>query len=133
MITMDWFPTLLEAAGASQDSAYPSDGMSLIPNLTQRASAIRRKLFWRFKANSQRAVRDGDMKWLAIRDNTFLFNVVDDPLERANLKDRQPELFRRLAEEFAAWDATMLPEDPKSFSERITGKTWADHYGSTPD
>jgi arylsulfatase A-like enzyme len=133
MITMDWFPTLLEAAGASQDSAYPSDGMSLIPNLTQRASAIRRKLFWRFKANSQRAVRDGDMKWLVIRDNTFLFNVVDDPLERANLKDRQPELYRRLAEEFAAWDATMLPEDPKSFSERITGKTWADHYGSTPD
>jgi hypothetical protein len=73
------------------------------------------------------------VKWLKIRDNTFLFNVVDDPLERANLKDRQPELYRRLVDEFAAWDATMLPEEPSSYSERITGKTWADHYGNDPD
>jgi len=132
-ITMDWLPTLLEAAGTYQDPAYPSDGMSLIPALTEETAPVGRKLFWRFKSNGQRAVREGDMKWLMIRDNTFLFNVVDDPLERANLKDRQPELFRRLAEEFAAWNATMLPEDPKSYSERITGKTWADHYGADPD
>ncbi len=133
MITMDWLPTLLEAAGAAQDSAYPSDGMSLIPALSQASPPVSRKLFWRFKANSQRAVRDGDMKWLQIRDNTFLFNVVSDPLERANLKDRQPEVYRQLADEWAAWDATMLPEDPSSYSERITGNTWADHYGNDPD
>ena len=133
MITMDWLPTLLDAAGAKQDPAFPSDGMSLLPTLTQAAAPIPRKLFWRFKANSQRAVRDGDMKWLKIRENTFLFNVVADPLERANLKDRQPEVYRQLADEFAAWDATMLPEDPNSYSERITGNTWADHYGNEPD
>jgi arylsulfatase A-like enzyme len=133
MITMDWLPTLLEAAAASQDPAFPSDGMSLVPALTQAVPPVPRRLFWRFKSNSQRAVRDGDMKWLKIRDNTFLFNVVTDPLERANLKDRQPEVYRRLADEFAAWDATMLPEDPRSYSEQIIGKTWADHYGSAPD
>ncbi len=133
MISMDWLPTLLAAAGAAPDPAFPSDGMSLIPALTQAAPPVPRKLFWRFKANGQRAVRDGDMKWLKIRDNTFLFNVVADPLERANLKDRQPEVYRRLANEFAAWDATMLPEDPNSYSEQITGKTWADHYGSDAD
>lgn len=133
VITMDWLPTLLDAAGAAQDSAFPSDGMSLVPALTQSSPPVPRKLFWRFKANAQRAVRDGDMKWLKIRDNTFLFNVVADPLERANLKDRQPEVYRRLAEEFAAWDATMLPEDPNSYSEQITGMTWADHYASDPD
>jgi len=133
MITMDWLPTLLEAAGAAQDPAYPSDGMSLVPALTRAAPPVPRKLFWRFKANSQRAVRDGDMKWLKIRDNTFLFNVVTDPLERANLKEREPEIYSRLADEFAAWDATMLSEDPNSYSEQITGNTWADHYGNEPD
>ncbi len=133
MISMDWLPTLLAAAGAAPDPAFPSDGMSLIPALTQASPPVPRKLFWRFKANGQRAVRDGDMKWLKIRDNTFLFNVVTDPLERANLKDRQPEVYRRLVDEWNAWDATMLPEDPNSYSERITGNTWADHYGSDPD
>ena len=69
-----------------------------------------RKLFWRYKANAQRAVRDGDYKFLKILDNTFLFNVVDDPLERANLKDRQEDIYRRLSESGIDWNATMLPE-----------------------
>ena len=30
MITMDWLPTLLDAAGARQGPAFPSDGMSLL-------------------------------------------------------------------------------------------------------
>ena len=57
--------------------------------LTQNAAPVPRKLFWRYKANAQRASRDGDYKYLKILDNTFLFNVVDDPMERANLKERQ--------------------------------------------
>ncbi len=43
------------------------------------------KLFWRYKANAQRAARDGAHKYLKILDNTFLFNVVEDPMERSNL------------------------------------------------
>lgn len=133
MITMDWLPTLLEAAGTKPDAGYPSDGMSLLPTLTRKAPPVPRKLFWRFHANAQRAFRDGDLKWLKIRDNTFLFNVVDDPLERANLKDRLPDVYRRMVGEYDAWNATMLPENPDAYSERITGKQWADHYGNAPD
>ena len=48
-----------------------------------------RKLFWRYKALAQRAARIGEWKYLKILDNTFLFNVVADPLERANLKHRR--------------------------------------------
>jgi hypothetical protein len=33
--------------------------------------------------------RIGDNEFLKILDNTFLFNVVEDPLERGNLKERQ--------------------------------------------
>lgn len=78
-ISMDWVPTLLAAAGAVPDSAYPVDDMNLLPMLTQNASPVSRKLFWRYKANAQRAARDGDYKFLKILDNTFLFNVVEDP------------------------------------------------------
>ena len=78
-ITMDWMPTLLTAAGASPDPAYPQEGMNLLPTLTQNAAPVSRKLFWRYTGNAQRAYRSGDYKILKILDQTFLFNVVADP------------------------------------------------------
>src|SRR5260370_17342204 len=113
---MDWVPTLLAAAGSIPDPAYPTDGMNLLPILTQNASPVSRKLFWRYKANAQRAARDGDYKFLKIMDNTFLFNVVEDPLERANLKDRQKDVYRRLVREWYEWNGSMLPEIKESFT-----------------
>ena len=88
--TMDWLPTLLSAAGGRPDPAYPSDGIDLLPMLTGAAPVRPRTLFWRFKGNAQRAVRDGNMKYLKMLDNTFLFDVVADPMERADLKQRRP-------------------------------------------
>lgn len=58
--------------------------MNLLPALTGNAAAVDRKLFWRYKGKWQRAARIGDYRFLKILDNTFLFNVVEDPLERAN-------------------------------------------------
>src|SRR5581483_1807490 len=113
-ITMDWLPTLLAAAGTQPDNAYPPDGMNLLPLLGAGAIPRSRKLYWRYKYNAQRAMRDGDMKWLKINENTFLFNVVDDPLERANLKERQPEVYQKLVGEYEEWNTTMLPINPES-------------------
>jgi hypothetical protein len=69
------------------------------------------------------------MKYLKIEENAFLFNVVEDPLERANLKTRQPEVFDRMVAEYQRWDATMLPLDPASFSHALYSDQLADHYG----
>jgi len=133
-ISMDWVPTLLAAAGATPDPAYPTDGMNLLPVLSRAGAPVPRKLFWRYKANAQRAARDGDYKFLKILDNTFLFNVVEDPLERANLKDRQPETYRRLVREWYDWNATMLPEIKESFTAGFSGHDLADHFGAkSPD
>jgi len=129
-ITMDWLPTLLASAGVSSDPAFPPDGMSLLPILTQNAAPTVRKLFWRYKANAQRAARDGDYKYLKILDNTFLFNVVEDPMERANLKERRKDIYDRIAGEWYAWNATMLPEIDESFIVSFTGDQLADHIGS---
>ena len=95
--------------------------MNLLPVLTGSAAPVARKLFWRYKAKGQRAARDGDYKFLKILDNTFLFNVVEDPLERANLKERQKDVYDRLVAEWLAWNATMLPEIAESFTSSFTG------------
>jgi len=129
-ISMDWLPTLLAAAGANPHPAYPPDGINLLPFLTGSAAPISRKLFWRYKANAQHAVRDGDRKYLKILDNTFLFNVVEDPMERANLKAREPETYNRLIAEWAAWNASMLPEIDSSYTFNFTGAELADHIGT---
>ncbi|HEX5432059.1 MAG TPA: sulfatase-like hydrolase/transferase [Bryobacteraceae bacterium] len=128
-ISMDWLPTLLAAAGGAPDPAYPPDGMSLLATLTAQAPPVSRKLFWRYNQKAQHAVRDGDMKYLKIRENTFLFNVVDDPLERANLKNREPDVYRRLIQEFEEWNAAMLPEQPVS-GGGFTADQLADHFGN---
>jgi len=126
---MDWVPTLLAAAGGTPDPAFPSDGINLLPMLTRNATPIPRRVYWRFRGHSQEAVRDGDMKYLKINDNTFLFNVVHDPLERANLKNRQPDVYKRLVQSYDEWQATMLPIDPLSFTDGFGPSRLADHYG----
>ena len=129
-ISMDWLPTFLGAAGAQPDPAFPADGMNLLPALGG-AAPTPRTLFWRYKANAQRAVRDGDFKYLKIRENTFLFNVADDPMERANLKDRRKDLYETLAKKWLDWNATMLPEVPESNTGGNNASQWADHVGNT--
>ena len=129
-ISMDWLPTLVAAAGGTTDPASPPDGMNLLPQLTDPASTVHRTLFWRYKGNAQRAARDGDYKFLKILDNTFLFNVVDDPMERANLKERHPDVYARLEAAWYEWNATMLPEVDESTTSNLVGDQTADRPGA---
>lgn len=129
-ISMDWMPTLLAAAGTAPAAAFPSDGMDLLPVLTGDAAPSPRALFWRYKANAQRAARDGDWKILKIQENTFLFDVAADPMERANLKERHRDVYDRLVAAWNAWDAGMLPEVRESFTEAFTASQLADHIGA---
>jgi arylsulfatase A-like enzyme len=129
IMSMDWLPTLLAAAGAATDPSSPPDGIDFGAQL-RGGPSVARKLFWRYKHNSQQAMRDGDWKYLKIQDSTFLFNVVDDPLERANFKNRRREVYERMTAEWRAWDATMLPLDPASFTAGHGSNEVADHVGA---
>jgi arylsulfatase A-like enzyme len=129
-MTMDWMPTLLATVGALPDPAFAPDGINLLPLLRENAAPVPRKVFWRYKTNAQRAMRDADYKYLKILDNTFLFNVVEDPMERANLKERRRDIYDRLVAEWIDWNAVMLPEIDDSYVENFTGDQLADHIGS---
>jgi len=129
-ISMDWLPTLLAAAGGAPDPAYPADGMNLLPHLAGGTPPVPRRLFWRYKANHQRAARNGSWKILKIADNSFLFNVVEDPMERANLRERHADIYDRLVTEWDDWNQGMLPEVRESFTEGFTAARLADHIGA---
>lgn len=119
MVSMDFVPTLLAAAGASKESLTRFDGENLLDVLTGKAPARARTLFWRYKAANQAAVRDGDWKYLKINDREWLFNLAEDQHERANYARREPDRFRALKQRFAEWNATMLPYPPDSATHGI--------------
>ena len=131
MISMDWLPTLLGAAGGNPDPSYPSDGLDISRQLTGVETSVPRTLYWRYYNMNQQACRSGDWKYLKIRENSFLFNVLEDPLERANMKDRMPERFRTLKQMYDEWNAQMLPFDPDVTTGGFTGHEVADHFGIT--
>ncbi len=109
IMTMDWAPTFLEAAGVAQHPDYPMDGRSLWPILRQPHAALERDLFWRMKHRGQQAARSGPWKYLAVDGHEYLFNLDADARERANQRHRAPERFDAMKQRYAQWQATMPP------------------------
>jgi len=130
IISMDWLPTFVAAGDGRQDAAFPSDGIDIRAALSG-STLPERSLFWRYGIRAQRAHRLGRHKYLKINDNEFLFDVVADPLERANLKDREPDRFAAMKAAWEQWDAGML-HDPKAPSAGNDPANWADHFNTPP-
>jgi arylsulfatase A-like enzyme len=112
-LTMDWSATMLDAAGVAADPRYPLDGRSLLPVLRDATHRFHRPLHWRMNHRGQRALRDGDWKYLRVDGHEYLFNIPADERERANLAPREPARLAALREAWQAWEATMppIPED----------------------
>src|SRR3546814_16689567 len=103
MMSMDWLPTLLSLVGTSPDPSYPSDGIDLSAALAG-AAPVPRTLCWRYLNLAQQACRSGDGNYLKILGNSFLFNAVDDPLARANMKAQRPHFFQEPGTRHERWD-----------------------------
>lgn len=127
-ISMDWVPTLLAAAGTAPDPAYQPDGTNLLPVLLGEQPTVERTLFWRYKANEQRAVRAGNWKYLKLNGNEFLFDLSSDQRERANLAHRYPDRLADLKQQWEQWNAQMLPITADVRTHGVDGKVQADKY-----
>jgi arylsulfatase A-like enzyme len=132
-ISMDWLPTLLAAAGTAPDPAYAPDGSNLLPVLLGEQVVAERTLFWRYKANTQRAVRSGNWKYLKLNGNEFLFDVHIDQHERANLARKHPQVFAELKAKWEAWNTAMLPVTAEVRTHGVSGKVQADRYSPQAD
>jgi len=108
-MTMDWSATMLDAAGVQAAPGYPLDGVSLLPVLQQPGHSFPRPLHWRMNHRSQRALRDGDWKYLQVDGNEYLFNIPADERERANLAGCEPERLAAMREEWKRWNESMPP------------------------
>jgi arylsulfatase A-like enzyme len=105
-VTMDIFPTVLEAAGVERPQNL--DGTSFLPTLTGHIQKLSRPLFFMrreggpgFWGGENEAVIDGD--WKLVHNSPFrpleLFNLIDDPAESHDRASREPKIRNRLARE----------------------------------
>ena len=126
MMSMDWMPTLLDAAGVAPHPDFPLDGLSTLATLRDPQATRERLMYWRMKYRSQWAAIDGAWKYLKLDDNEFLFNIAIDARERANLAQREPVRMAALKQRYAEWAATMpgIPDDA-AFSLVYTPATMA--------
>jgi arylsulfatase A-like enzyme len=109
-MTMDWAVTMFDIEGIRLGpEAPPLDGLSLLPVLKDPAATIARRLYWRMKYRSQKALRDGPWKYLAIDEHEYLFDLSQDERERANLARRHPERLAAMRRQYDDWNTTMVP------------------------
>ena len=108
-MTMDWSATMVALGGGQAHADYPFDGVSLLPLFQNSQATFERPLFWRMNHREQRAVRLGDWKYLRVDGNDYLFNVVADARERANLGKQMPDKLQKLKTLWETWNASMPP------------------------
>ncbi|MCW5669031.1 MAG: sulfatase-like hydrolase/transferase [Hydrogenophaga sp.] len=108
-MTMDWSATMLEAGGGQADPDWPLDGVSLLQVLRDPTQHFERPLYWRMNHRGQRALREGDWKYLQVDGHEYLFNIGKDERERANLAAREPDRLARMRQQWVAWDASVPP------------------------
>lgn len=111
IITMDWTRTILSIAGTKMDNDFPMDGQDLSPLFSDHSWEPDRSLYWRMNHRAQKAIIKGHWKYLEMEGISYLFNLSEDCRERANLKDKHPDIFRKMKSEWEEWN-TQIPEIP---------------------
>lgn len=116
-LTMDWSATMLAAAGVAHDPAYPLDGVDLSPSWSDPDWRRPGDLCWRMKHRHQRALIRGHWKYLQIEGIDYLFDIQADARERANLRERHPDIMQTLKAAWDAWNASLppIPDDASVF------------------
>jgi len=115
-VTMDWTVTILNAAQVKLDNDLKFDGINLLPILKGEKQEVKRNLYWRITNRSRsNAYRSGAWKYIKTPDGEGLYDVIRDPGETTDLKEKQAEIYKKLKLEFENLDHEML--DPYIFKK----------------
>jgi hypothetical protein len=74
------------------------------------------------KHNEQRAMLADRWKYLKVNEHEYLFDVLDDERERANLAKRHPQRLSEMRAAWETWDATMPPIPQEAGVRLVYGK-----------
>jgi arylsulfatase A-like enzyme len=112
---MDLTATILAATGTQPPMGRTPDGINLLPILTDRQPITPRTLFWRIDRQNrkQKAVRQGDWKYLWDGGIEMLFDLKRDPGEHNNLSYQQPQVVKEARARLEQWEKEMDRAAPR--------------------
>ena len=119
MVSMDFFPTMLDLAGLPLQPKLHVDGQSLLPHLKGDDSG-QRTFYWHYPHyhgstwKPGASIRDGDWKLIEFYHykNFELYNLADDPGERQNLAKAKPTRAKLMRAKLLAWQKQMQAKMP---------------------
>jgi arylsulfatase A-like enzyme len=105
MTMMDYFPTLIAAAGIEPGNHRPFDGRNLWPALVAGREEPREDLFFSVEAGGapRYAVHHQEWKLVIDGEKKLLFRIVEDPNETTDLAAKEPKLVADLAARIDQW------------------------------
>jgi arylsulfatase A-like enzyme len=123
--SMDFFPTFVHAAGGSTAEIARLEGLDLKPIFAGEDKLNRDGLYWHFPHNRMEVshymggtILEGDWKFYRgyglIEDK--LFHLKDDPMEKSNVLENNPELAERLGAKLEKWLEEVSAKMPKPSS-----------------
>ncbi len=122
VVSLDILPTALDALGTKSLSEHRFDGKSLLPLLTGDSLTHHDTLYWSEGGKSgEWAVRRGDWKLHADKQNLALFDLAKDPSEKHDLAAEQVDVVKELSGVFDAWIEQMadpITGDDKRWSQK---------------
>lgn len=119
VLSMDFYPTLAELAGANLQTQPKIDGVSLVPILKRSEKINRDAVYWHFPCYIGRgepcsAVRAGDWKLIQkFEDQSVeLYNLKDDPGESRNLAELSPDKTDKMVRLLTDWQTSLNAPRP---------------------
>ena len=110
---MDWTATILAAARIKKIPSFHLDGINLLPIIRGKKVKVDRTFYWRtFQRTKQKALREGNWKYLQDEKGEYLFDLATDQAEKNNLKEGQKVIFDRLKNKYMEWEKTVLTPLP---------------------
>ena len=110
VISVDFYPTALAAAGIKPPASHTLDGVSLMPLFKQPgASQERQDLYWHYPhyhhSRPAGAIRSGPWKLIEFFDDSSLelYNLDRDIGEQRDLASREPQRAQQMQQRLAAW------------------------------
>lgn len=99
IMVFDFMTTFAELAGVAIQPEWKYEGINVWPALAKGAALPERPLYWR--SNSAQAIRLGPWKLIHFGKNLEgesyeLYNVADDPYEKMDVAENNPETVARL-------------------------------------
>ena len=143
MISTDYYPTLLEAAGLSPRPQQHLDGVSFVP-LLRGKTRPRRPLYWHYPHYSNQgtwptgAVRDGKYKLVEDYEDNHdeLYDIEADIGEQHDLASAMPEKVAQMRQMLHVWlksvDAQMPTANPNYVPPKPGAQSSAAPIGPMP-